>query len=155
MSLPPGLMTCLFKGQWIRPSGAAHSGDVFITPDPASIKATVNGVSYVLTLSTSKMTITSDGSGELLLLNPNDPNIEPGPANMGGTTWRYCVEEQFHNSHWIKYWVLVPPDVGDGGVVDLAKVTRERLDIVRPIDWFPSHRWDTRFSYTGISGSQG
>lgn len=153
MALPSGLMSCLFKGRWIRPSGVPHQGDVFITPDPASIRATVDGVPFVVSLSTTKMTVTADGSGEVTVLNPNDPNIDPGPATMSGATWRYCVEEQFANSNWVKYWVLVPESVGDEGVVDLAKVTRENMAVTRPIDWFPAHKWDARFAYSGISGT--
>lgn len=149
--LPDGFLRVVLAGRWLRPSGAPHKGEVFVTPDPALITATSTGVPFTMELSTTRMILAGDGSARVEVLNPYDPNIYPGVSTP--LIWKYCVEQQFQNSHWTKYWVTLPEGIADHGVFDLSKAVKENLNVIRPIGWFPAHKWDTRFSYSGISGT--
>jgi hypothetical protein len=151
MALPDGYLRVVLVGRWLRPSGAPHRGEVFVTPDPALITALPAGVDYTMVLSTTEMILAGDGSARAEVLNPYDPNISPGASTP--FIWKYCVEQHFSNSHWVKYWVTLPEGIADHGVFDLSTAPKEHMNIVRPIGWFPSHKWDSRFSYSGISGT--
>jgi hypothetical protein len=151
MALPDGYLRVVLVGRWLRPSGAPHRGEVFVTPDPALITALPAGVDYTMVLSTTEMILAGDGSARAEVLNPYDPNISPGASTP--FIWKYCVEQHLSNSHWVKYWVTLPEGIADHGVFDLSTAPKEHMNIVRPIGWFPSHKWDSRFSYSGISGT--
>jgi hypothetical protein len=151
MALPDGYLRVVLAGRWLRPSGAPHRGEVFVTPDPALITALPDGVDLTMVLSTTEMILAGDGSARAEVLNPYDPEIFPGASTP--FIWKYCVEQHFHNSHWTKYWVTLPEGLADRSVFDLSKAPKENLNVVRPIGWFPSHKWDSRFSYSGISGT--
>lgn len=151
MPLPDGVLRVVLKGRWVRPSGAPHRGEVFVTPDPALITSTASGHPFLMELSTTRMILAGDGSAQTEVLNPYDPGIYPGFSTP--FIWKYCVEQQFQNSHWTKYWVTLPQGIPDHGVFDLSKAVKENLNVIRPIGWFPAHKWDSRFSYSGISGT--
>jgi hypothetical protein len=151
MALPDGFLRVTLAGRWLRPSGAPHRGDVFVSPDPALITSLPAGVDYTMVLSTTRMVLAGDGSARAEVLNPYDTHIYPGASTP--FIWKYCVEQHFANSHWTKYWVTLPTGLADHAVFDLSKAPKEYLNVVRPIGWFPAHRWDSRFSYSGISGN--
>lgn len=151
MALPDGLLRVVLAGRWLRPSGAPHKGEVYVTPDPALIQSLPSGPAYLMELSTTRMILAGDGSARVEVLNPYDPNIYPGISTP--LVWKYCVEQQFKNSHWTKYWITLPAGIPDHGVFDLSKAPKESINVVRPIGWFPAHAWDARFSYSGISGT--
>lgn len=140
-------------GQYLQPDGTPHRGFVTLTPIPVSVTALPGGTPATITLQTTRLDFDAEGFISADLLNPNDPTIKPGPTT--GQKWAYCVRETYQRGP-VLGWVLdVPDDVGDGGVVDLAKVTRNCEDVYRPTDWFPHHLMDTPIQAGRISPRNG
>lgn len=153
MALPSGLWSMNVIGQYLQPDGTPHQGFVIMTPVPVAVTATQDGTPFTVTLQAARLDMDEDGFVEAEMLNPNDPTITPGPATSG--VWPYCVRETFQRGPVIGWYLEVPEDVGDGDMVDLAKMVRNDEDICRPADWFPHHLIDTSVHATRISPRNG
>lgn len=153
MTLPPGLWTMRVIGQYLRPDGTPHRGYITLTPQPASVTATPGGTPMTITLQSARLDLNEEGFACADMLNPNDPTIKPGPANSA--KWAYCVRETYQRGPVLGWLLDVPDTVGDGGLCDLAKMTRHHEDIYRPADWFPYHLIDTPVQAGRISPRPG
>ena len=153
MGLPDGLWKMRVVGQYVRPDGTPHRGYVTLTPNPAAISATPSGHTLTLILQTVRLDLDAKGLVEAELLNPNDPTISPGPTT--GSTWGYCVRETLQRAPVLGWTLVPPPDLGNGGLLDLAKVERRNEDVYRPVDWFPHHVIDTPVQASRISPRNG
>ncbi|MBD3004716.1 hypothetical protein [Streptomyces sp. 5-10] len=111
--------------------------------------AMTGGTPFTITLQTVRLCINGEGYVEADLLNPNDPTIEPGPATA--RRWGYCVRETFERGPVLGWTMDVPTSVGDGEVLDMAKVVRRDEAVYRPADWFPHHLMDTPVQASRIS----
>jgi hypothetical protein len=138
--------TFQFTGSYLKPDGSPHRGFITITPDPVSVQDTVEG--SVITLQSARVDLDADGRVDVNLLNPNDPGLSPGGATSN--PWAYCIRESLQGSAVIGWWLL-PENITP--VVELGRVERSNLTVVRPADWFPHHLMDTSVQAGRISPS--
>lgn len=140
-------------GQYVRPDGDPHQGFITLTPDPAAVTALPDGSPLTVTLQTARLDMDCEGYVRAEMLNPHDPTITPGPSS--GNPWGYCVRETFQRGPVLGWHLIVPEDVGDGGLLDLAKVERRDEEVVRGADWFPYHLIDASVQASRISPRRG
>jgi hypothetical protein len=148
-NITQGLWSLRVIGRYCQPDGTPQRGHLLFTPPAAVINSAPGGAPFMLTVQSARVDI--DGGGYVVadLLHPNDPSISPGPSS--GDRWAYRVTEVFSRGPHVSWWLDVPPELRDGGVVDLAQVPRLGEEIVRPGDWFPHHLNDTQVQAGRIS----
>lgn len=142
MAFPPGMWTMRISGQYLRPDGSPQRGYVVITPVPAAIGQVPGSTAYgAIVTQQAKLDLDRNGWIRATLLNPNDPQLNPGDVTDGADVrrWSYVVQEIFFKGSVIQWTLQVPVDVGNRDCLDFAKVTRFDEKIVRPADWFPGH----------------
>jgi hypothetical protein len=140
---PPqhALWVMKLRGQYLRPDGTPHQGFVTMTPEPISVTRHDRRHTVHDDLADGPSMPRPRGSRRADLLNPNDPTIRPGPATA--RRWGYCVGRPSSAARcWAGRWTC-RPSVGDGEVLDMAKVARRDEVVARPADWFPHHLMDT------------